>query len=189
MSLSSDRGRNFELKVARILRSKLGAKVTRDSRSGAGTNKSDISDYYQQIPLHMELKDQETIKAKEWFRQADASASFAQAATVVFNADEEVLAIIRFSDLVNFLVEIADQKAEIDDLRLPVPARQPGVPKDLDKEAKRIEKVVAKHTEQKIKRGAFTCRAGHIADDYGYCMQLNCKYSRGYKPPKAKRGK
>lgn len=187
MSLSSDRGRNFELKVARILRSKLGAKVTRDSRSGAGTNKSDISDYYQQIPLHMELKDQETIKPKEWFRQASDAASFTQSPTVVFNADEEVLAIIRFSDLVNFLVEIADQKAEIDDLRAPLPITQPAmVPSKaadpiLDKLEEPIKKV--------IQRGAKTCRAGHIADEWGYCQQLSCKYSRGYKPPKAKRSK
>lgn len=119
MSESSDRGKHFELKVASVLRKKLGAKVSRDRRSGAGTNRADISDYYQQIPLHLELKDQETLKVKEWFRQADDAASFTQAPTVVFAMDEEVLCCLRFSDLVNFLVEIADQKAEIDDLRSP----------------------------------------------------------------------
>jgi Holliday junction resolvase len=120
MSLSSERGRDFELQVAALLRKKLGARVERDRRSGAGANKADISDYYQQIPLHFELKDHETVKIKEWFKQADATSSFNIAPCVVFRADSEILATVRLSDLLNFLVEIADQKAEIDDLRQPV---------------------------------------------------------------------
>jgi hypothetical protein len=183
MSEASDRGRNFERKVAGILRSKLGARVTRDRRSGAGINKSDISDYYQDIPLHMELKDQETVKVKEWFRQADAGASFTQAPTVVFALEEEVLAVIRFSDLVNFVREIADQKAEIDDLRKPFNptpiVKKPAVSPASDL----VEPVV----EAKIERGSKTCRNGHLCDDYGYCMQKGCQYSRGYKKPKAKK--
>ena len=185
MSDSSQRGKLFELKVAKILRSKLGARVTRDRRSGAGINKSDISDYYQDIPLHLELKDQETIKVKEWFRQASDAASFNQAPVVVFAADEEVLAVIRFSDLVNFVREIADQKAEIDDLRMPLEATfTPPVPVKAGEEVL----ITLKPTvEAKIERGAKTCREGHISDEWGYCMQLSCKYSRGYKKPKAKR--
>ena len=187
MSEASDRGRNFELKVARILRSKLGAKVSRDRRSGAGINKSDISDYYQEIPLSLELKDQETIKVKEWFRQADDASSFNQATTVVFAADEEILAVLRFSDLVNFVREIADQKAEIDDLRAPLPVHlipshsiaRSGPLLDLAK--------IKNAADLKKATGAKSCRGGHISDDYGYCMQLDCKYSRGYRPPKAKK--
>lgn len=187
MSVSSQRGKLFEQKVARILRSKLGARVTRDKRSGAGINKSDISDYYNDIPLHLELKDQETIKPKEWFRQADAAASFNQAPVVAFAADEEVLAIIRFSDLVNFVREIADQKAEIDDLRAPIEATfNPPVKVEAGK--KYIATIpLDKTVKAKIERGAKSCRAGHISDEWGYCMQLGCKYSRGYRPPKAKR--
>lgn len=186
MSESSQRGKLFELKVAKILRSKLGARVARDRRSGAGVNKSDISDYYQDIPLHLELKDQETLKPKEWFRQAEATASFNQAPTVVFAMDEEVLAIIRFSDLVNFVREIADQKAEIDDLRTPLSG--PFVPPVIKTSPLTdAEKLVAKATAHKKKSGVTLCRAGHVSDEYGYCMQLSCKYTRGYKPPKAKR--
>lgn len=200
MSEAFDRGRTFERKVASILRKKLGARVERDRRSGAGINKSDISDYYQEIPLHMEIKDQETLKPKEWFRQAEAAASFTQAPTVIFAMDEEVLALLRFSDLVNFLVEIADQKAEIDDLRTPI-VSEPQLKKgdtvelkgfgpNVDGKAKvklvdlgQIKNVV----ELRKSAGQKSCREGHLADEYGYCQQLKCKYSRGYRPPKAKR--
>lgn len=191
MSEAFDKGRTFERKVASILRSKLGARVVRDRRSGAGVNKSDISDYYQEIPLHLEIKDQETIKIKEWFRQADAASSFNMAPTVVLHADEEVLAVIRFSDLVNFLVEIADQKAEIDDLHAPQQLPAPtglGLPDEVPKELQAIDPAkVAKVINQKKATATRLCKNGHIADDYGYCQQLSCKYSRGYRPPKAKR--
>ena len=182
MSDSSDRGKHFELKVASILRRKLGAKVTRDRRSGAGVNKADISDYYQSIPLHLELKDQETLKIKEWFRQADASASFSQAPTVVFAMDEEILCCLRFSDLVNFMVELADQRAEIDDLRRPIAPVSTNDPRKMPK-SQLIALIEKKSIEPKTK----FCRNDHIADQFGYCIQTACPYSRGYKKPKAKK--
>lgn len=182
MSESSDRGKHFELKVASVLRKKLGAKVSRDRRSGAGTNRADISDYYQQIPLHLELKDQETLKVKEWFRQADDAASFTQAPTVVFAMDEEVLCCLRFSDLVNFLVEIADQKAEIDDLRRPIQSTATNDPRAMNK-----SQLVALVEKKSILPKTKFCRNSHIADQWGYCMQVSCPYSRGYKKPKGKK--
>jgi Holliday junction resolvase len=188
MSNSSARGLYLERQVAGILRKKLGAKVQRDSRSGAGVNKSDISDYYQQIPLHLEIKNQETVKIKEWFRQASDAASFTQAPTVVFAAEEEVLACLRFSDLVNFMVEIADQKAEIDDLRTPIEARDLGhAARETGRSMKHFAEVAAPAVKKKKSQGAKMCRNGHIADEYGYCQQKDCKYSRGYRPPKVKR--
>lgn len=191
MSESSERGKHFELKVASILRKKLGAKVSRDRRSGAGTNRADISDYYQEIPLHLELKDQETLKVKEWFRQANDAASFTQAPTVVFAMDEEVLCCLRFSDLVNFLVEIADQKAEIDDLRSPlhqtvdraVEILAAGRGEDPKIVKNRIDKTLANIEKSK----PVFCKNGHIADQWGYCIQVSCPYSRGYKKPKGKK--
>ncbi len=206
------KGAWLENQVAAILRKKLGARVQRDKRSGAGpTNRADISDYYQEIPLHLEVKNQETVKVKEWFRQADDAASVGQAPTVVFAMDDELLTIIRFSDLVNFMVEIADQKAEIDDLRAPVVMGYDPGQKDGDYSAtvtgrknkdgsvtitdvktepvvqfkgkkQPLSKAVKAAQEQKT----VMCRGGHIADSYGYCQQLTCKYSRGYRPPKGK---
>lgn len=194
MSISSERGKDFEQLVAKMIRSKLAAKVMRDRRSGAGNNKSDISDYYGQIPLSIECKDQDTVKIKEWFTQADQASSFNQVPTVVFHADSEILATLRFSDLLNFLVEIADQKAEIDDLREPVriTTNVTSLPIQLGRKDSMEINVEHKNGERIIQivgPGADRqyCKNGHIADDYGYCMQLSCKYSRGYRKPKAKK--
>lgn len=188
MSDASAKGLYLERQVASLIRKKLGARVVRDSRSGAGTNRSDISDYYQDIPLHLEIKNQETIKIKEWFRQADQVSNFNLAPAVVFQADNELLVTLRFSDLLQFVAEIADQKAEIDDLRSPTSeiVLSPRTEKRNVKLGEIVD-YVAKEATKKIKRGAKTCRNGHISDEYGYCQQLDCKYSRGYRPPKAKR--
>lgn len=185
MSVASLRGKNFELKVAGIIRHKLKIAVQRDKRSGAGWNKSDISDYWNELPLSLELKDQETIKIQEWFRQADAAASFSKAPTVVFAVDEEILTTLRLSDLLNFLVEIADLQAEVDDLRKPVVIIPADDVYSLSKPQAPVSDVGSVVTKQ-FERGAGTCREGHIADQFGYCLQSACKYSRGYKPPKIK---
>lgn len=170
MSESSVKGVTLERAIAKTLRSKLGVKVERDKRSGAGTNKSDISDWNRELPLHIEAKNHKTIKIKEFFAQADAAASMGQAATVVFTADTEVLACLRFSDLVNFIAEIQDYKAIIDDLRKPHAAEI--INSD--------NEVVGRVTKAKT----LVCREGHITDEYGYCSIIKCKYSRGYRPPK-----
>lgn len=196
MSESSVRGKSFEQKVASLLRSKLKIAVQRDRRSGAGWNKSDISDYWNELPLHLEIKDQENIKIKEFFRQADAGASFGKAPTVVFAMDEEILTCLRFTDLLNFLIEITDLRAENDDLRKPLPVVQSFTPelptkatlKGFGEKLDGLEVDIEPIVEQKKAEGKKSCRAGHLADDFGYCMQLSCKFSRGYKPPKVKRG-
>ena len=175
-----EKGKTLELRVAKILRSKLGARIERDKRSGAGVNRADITDYFNDLPLHVEVKNQQTVNIKEWYRQADAAASFTKAPTVVFAMDEEILACLRFSDLVNFLVEIADNRAEIDDLKQPViyEAQKPNIIKlDVNKLPKNTT------TTGKV------CKAGHIADSYGFCLIKGCKFSRGYKAKKDKKGK
>ena len=72
MSESSIKGKSLENDIARLLRSKLGVKVARDKKSGAGINKSDINDYWREIPLFIEAKNQKTIKIKEFYKQAQA---------------------------------------------------------------------------------------------------------------------
>lgn len=158
MSEASAKGKKLELEVARLLRSKLGAKVARDKRSGAGINKADVTNYYQDIPLHLEMKNHKTIKIREWFDQAKATAPAMHVPTVVFRDDNEVLACLRFSDLVNLLVEIQDNQAAIQDLRSPTSFDESG-----------------------------TCRNGHLTQGLDFCLQKGCKYSRGYRPPKGKK--
>jgi hypothetical protein len=151
MSEASHRGKSFEREVAKLLRSKLGVRVERDKRSGAGVNKADITNYYSDLPLHLELKDQETLKIKEWYRQCKAGATALHFPTLVFRADDEILACLSLADLVNLLVEVKEQRAEIVDLRAPVND---------------------------------TCKNGHITQGLPFCLQRDCKYSRGYRAKK-----
>lgn len=177
MSESSVKGKSLELTIAKTLRKKLGIKVERDKRSGAGTNKSDISDWNRELPLHIEAKNHKTIKIKEFFAQAEQASSVGQAPTVVFTADREILACLRFDDLVNFIAEIQDYKAIIEDLRA-TPTFEIGNEHEIS---------TAMTKDSKVTGAVRVCREGHLADEYGYCQILTCKFSRGYRPPKGKR--
>lgn len=190
MSESSKRGKRLEQEVAALLRRKMGARVARDKRSGAGaTTKTDIKDWYQETPFDIECKDHETIKVKEWWRQADAAASYTRMATLVFRADEHILATVKFEDLVNLAVELRDLRAERDALVLE------GIQGLMDEaKDKMVEKIdtpgfldVKSIVADKKSKGAEVCRAGHLADQWGFCLMVDCKYSRGYRPPKKKR--
>lgn len=175
MSQSSEKGVSLELQIAKILRKKLNASVERDRRSGAGDiNKSDLSDWYRQIPLFVEAKNQRTIKIKEFYRQAKDNASIDQTPTVVFTTDDEILACLRFSDLVDFLVEIKDQRAQIAELHQPIVGIVPGMIPNSD------GVMLEESIEIKM------CREGHLCDEYGYCQQKGCKYSRGFRLKKGK---
>jgi len=186
MSEAFDRGRNTEREVAALIRKKLKVHVQRDKQSGAGVNRSDIHDYYQEIPLAIECKDQETLKIKEWMRQTIDAASFNQTPTLVFRMETELMAVIPFSNLLDFLLEITELRAENDDLRQPI------VHIGIDKAKLGRDKTVThlvevgKAVTKQIERGAKTCRNGHLSDDYGYCNIIDCKFSRGYKSKKVK---
>jgi hypothetical protein len=67
----------------------------------------------------MEIKDQETIKLKEWMRQTIGNASYSRIATLVLRMDEEIIAAVKFEDLLNMAVELRDARAELADLRRP----------------------------------------------------------------------
>lgn len=189
MSSAFDRGRNTEREVASILRKKLGVRVERDRQSGAGLNKADISDYYRQLPLHIECKDQETLKVKEWMRQTMDDAGFPQAPTLVFRMDAELIACLPLTNLVDFLIEIADLRAEIADLRQPIVTAHVGV--DLAKEGtdKTVKHVVklGEAIAKQMESGTKTCKNGHLVDQFNYCLQPGCKFSRGYRAPKGKK--
>ena len=152
MSESSKRGKRLETEVAKLLRSKFGGSIHRDKRSGAGgTTKTDIKDWYELTPFDIECKDHETIKIKEWMRQAISGASFRRIATLVFRADENVLACVKFEDLVNMAVELRDLRDEVAELKKPVEATP---------SFSSLQKVVA----DKKSSGAQLCRKSQIVD-------------------------
>lgn len=102
------KGKDFELKLARLIRQK-GFKAGRDSKSGGSWwQRSDLRT--PDLPVHIEAKDQATIKVREWFAQA-ASGTYNRTPVVVFKADHEILACIRFNDLLDLYKEIADKKS------------------------------------------------------------------------------
>lgn len=175
------KGKTFEQKVASMIRKKADSGALRNKGSHANWHRR--SDIFTNLPIHVECKDQETVKIKEWFEQADAAASFNQIPTVVFHKDEEVLACLRFNDLLDLFVQVADLQAEVEDLRKPIALSQPQPVKPAQPSSTAIASVV----ESKAKHGAKTCRSGHIADEWGYCQQRDCKYSRGYRKPKGKK--
>ena len=178
MSVSSDKGVTLEKLVAKVLQKKLGARVSRDKRSGAGSHqKMDLNDYFQDTPLDIECKNHQTIKIKEWFRQALAGASFSRVPTVVFQADDEILATLRFADLVDLIAEGNQNRDEVKRLSAPIT-----VPKPLTNEIEHIASKAATSGSYK------TCRNGHIISDGQLkCLAKGCQFSAGYKPKKDKK--
>lgn len=172
MSESSKKGKTLENYIAKTLRKKLGARVQRDGRSGAGTHqKMDINDYYQETPFDIEAKNHKVVSIKEWMRQAKAGASPSRIPTVVFQADDDVLACVPFESLVDLAAEVQQLREEIRMLRAPVQAEQA------------VAGVVATKTAQGVK----TCRNGHLTSPGSdKCLSKGCPYSTSYKPRKSK---
>jgi hypothetical protein len=182
-------GQHYENHVAKLIRSKLDKSAVRNK--GSGNQWQRKNDIFTQLPLAIECKYHQNIKVHEWFAQAEAAASITEVPVVIFANDNhpQDMALLRLTDLLNYMVEIADLRAEVEDLRAPINTTPPPKVVLTDEQRAEIKEKLNAPTAAKIERGGQTCRAGHLADHYGYCMQRDCKYSRGYKPPKKKAGK
>lgn len=195
MSESFDKGRNYERHIQKITSKMLNLEVKRDSRSGAGLHKADVRDRYNQLPIFIECKHHKTIKLKEWWKDADGKSSHGQAPVVVFpyetKAGIEDLACIRYSDLLQLIAEAMDWKETADFLRKPDTIDSSNIESDDTSKTVSGEPIKeAMDFSQKAasqKQNLKNCRNGHISDDYGYCQIKDCKYRRGYKPPKNKK--
>lgn len=177
MSESSDKGVELESFVAKLLQKKLGARVQRDPRSGAGSHhKTDIKDYFQDTPLDIEVKNHAAVKIKEWMIQAKANASLGRIPTVVFAAADDVLATLPFSDLVDLLVMGKQDQAEIKRLREPIVKTAEGVPVDVEN-----IKPSASRSEWK------ECRGGNmVSPGSKKCLVKGCAYCHPKKTKKEK---
>lgn len=182
------KGKEYELHVSKLIRRKVdkGSMRNRSSHTG-GTRRADV---FTDLPIHIEAKHHESVRIKEWMEQAEAASSSYQTAVVAFKIDDNDYACLNLNELLDLFVEIADQQAEIQDLHAPVEqvAIKPAKAAEMTRhEATRLanEAIQKKKTKSAVKLD----RNGHIADEFGYCMQKSCKYNRTYKPPKASRGK
>jgi len=175
VSESSDKGVALEDYIAKTLRRKLGARVSRDKRSGAGSHqKLDINDFFMETPFDIEAKNQKKIAVLDWMRQAKSGASLSRIPTVVFQGDDDVLACIPFENLVDMAVEIRDLKAEIADLRRPIVLS--------------VDEAVDKAVSLKMSAGVSECRNGHIVSPgSAKCLAKGCQYSSSYKAKKVKK--
>ncbi|MFF6951789.1 hypothetical protein ACFZAD_24415 [Streptomyces iakyrus] len=172
MSESSEKGKDLEEEVAKLLRKKLGVQVARDKRSGAGSHqKNDLVDWFEAFPFSVEIKNHKTLKLPEWFRKTKHSASLRRPPMVVFALDDDVLAALPFPDLVDLVAENKQLRAEVASLRAPV------VPAGLPEAA-----------ASKVSSGAASCRNGHlIPAGATKCLGKKCPYSSGYKAKKEKK--
>lgn len=191
MAEAYDKGRAFEMEVAKAIRRKAGDKgAMRNKGSHANWNRR--SDIFTNLPIHVEAKHHENIRPKEWFSQADAARSFNEVPVVAFNMDGEIMAMLRFDDLLNLYAEIADYRAEIEDLRAPVevPA-EPIIRKRVTATQTReeAEKLAKAATARKVATEPMKmCKNGHIVSNGGKCMWKGCKYGIAAGKPK-KEGK
>lgn len=179
------KGKQYEMHIAKLIRRKADRGSMRNKSSTKGWRRSDV---FTNLPIHVEAKHHENIRLKEWLAQAEAAASFTQTPVVAFRIDEEDYAGLKFNSLLDLFVEIADLRAEIDDLRQPV--AQPTISPKKTAQIARHEATAMAQSAVDKKKAADAVKFdknGHITDEYGYCQQKGCKYNRTYKPPKGKK--
>lgn len=191
MTASPRDGSAYERKIAALIRKKLDRSAKRNKGSGNQWNRR--GDIFCDFPISVECKNHARVSVHDFYEQATQAAGGQEIPIAVFpyaKQEEDDLVVLRLNDLLNYLREIVDLREEVEDLRQPVPVpttlpRQPLDARGVSTDTASI--AVGKVVSQRIDSGAKTCKNGHIVDDYGYCMQKGCQYTRGYKPKKAKR--
>lgn len=186
MAEAYDKGKAYELHVAKMVRRKAdkGSMRNRGSHTG-GTRRSDI---FTNLPIHIEAKHHENVRIKDWMEQAEAASSTFETAVVAFRIDDKDYACLNLDELLNLFVQIADQQLEIEDLRAPIEApaekivRKPVSAVQTREEAEKLanDATAKKTAVQPLK----TCRNGHIVNADGRCMWKGCKFGNAAGKPK-----
>lgn len=121
MSVASQRGKDFEKRLAKMIRTKLhashGIKAMRDPRSGAGeVYKADIA--IPGFPWSIEAKSQSTIKLREWWLQSESACPiYKQPLLVIDDSGYNEWAVMRFSTFLDLVATILDDTETIKVLR------------------------------------------------------------------------
>lgn len=180
MSESSDKGKEFEKDVVAFTNKMLkpfGIKITRDSRSGAGSHKkTDADDWFAGLPLSLEIKNDKSFSVKAWFKQARGGAYIARPPAAVFKMEEEMLVVLRYKDLLNFIVEAMEGNVEIKRLREPIIKTAEGTPVDVST------------LKPSAAKGSWSeCRGGNVVSPGSKkCLVKTCQYCSNKKVKKAK---
>lgn len=194
---SFEKGKSFEQLVASMVRRKIDKGARRNNGSHANWHRR--SDIYTNLPIHLECKDHENIKIKEWFRQAEGASNFGETPVVAFKmeaeAGETIMATLKLDQLLDLFVEIADLKLEIEDLKTPI-VSMPNIKTAI--EASDTPKMITVEGVDKpifindhaLKKEIKLCKNGHICTPgRDKCATKGCPYSSTYIKPKAKKGK
>lgn len=188
MAEAYEKGKAYEMHIAKLVRRKADKGTTRNKGSHANSHRR--SDVYTNLPIHIEAKHHENIRVKEWMEQAEAAKSFSETAVVAFRIEEEDYACLKFNDLLDLFVQIADLEAEVKDLHEPIEQTKTVKPRKANVSKEDYTKLAKAAADKKVESGTVkTCRNGHICDQFGYCQQKQCKFNRFYKAPKAKKGR
>lgn len=117
INASNKRGQDFEKRLAKLIRQKLGIKAVRDSRSGAGdVYKADIA--VPGLAWHIEAKSQEKINIRDWWKQTENSCSrYKSPLLVIDDTGYDEWAVMRFSDFLDLVRVINDDTETINSLR------------------------------------------------------------------------
>lgn len=196
MEVSPRDGSAYERKIAALVRKKLDPSAKRNKGSGNQWNRR--GDIFCDFPIAIECKNHGRVSVHEFYQQAANAAGGHEIAMAVFpyaKQEDDDLVVLRFADLLNYLREIVDLREEVEYLRQPIRESVPmrTIPSDTIDEPAKKQAIVMESDKfkefslAKIDSGAKTCKNGHIVDDYGYCMQKSCQYTRGYKPKKGKK--
>ena len=103
------------MRIAKLFRQK-GFDSKRDSKSGAGWNKTDVR--VPGLNLHIEAKSHEKIKLGEFWSQTTLGASFYKTPVLMLDlGGHDDLAVMRISDFLDLLKTIADDTQTIMELR------------------------------------------------------------------------
>lgn len=182
---SYEKGKSFEQEVAKIVRRIADKGAKRNPGSHANWNRN--SDVFTDLPCHLECKDHETLKPKEWMRQAKAS-SANRVPVVAFRTDGDITAMLPFESLMHLYKEIGDLREEVSDLKSPVKSLSKAILAHSDQqEGTHVSLKLPKITDGNLEREVKICRNGHICSPgRDVCQQKGCQYSSFYKKPKSK---
>ncbi len=109
---AQQKGKRFELQIAKLLNEKFGANVKRTPNSGGLSIKGDIMDTQGILSeFHFELKNQEKLNIWKALQQARNDKRIGKIPLVIFTKNHEKdYAALELDDLLNLILEVAEYR-------------------------------------------------------------------------------